>query len=203
MKSLRDLIRAGKPPAGTGTARRLIGIYCSIGLIALAVLTSIGQAAETDALRTFLRESFGDTPLTAHRLWLNADKKAQAAKVLNRPLRQRALRYWGNASHTVWVLNEVGKERPITTAVEIENGAVKRVRVLTYRESRGGEVQADWFLNQFIGLSRQQLPRIHQRIDAISGATLSVNALKKQVSLALLAAGWLAAEATADSGEKP
>ncbi len=169
-------------------ARFLIGL---LGCLFVLLVSTPAQAAMPDEFLHFLQESFGSDRPRVQRLWLNEQQRNEAGKLLQRPVRTRSLRYWGDASHSVWLLNEIGKERPITTAIEIRNGRVKRVRVITYRESRGGEVQADWFLNQFRGLEREHLGALHKTIDSISGATLSVNALKKQVSLALLAADWL------------
>ena len=169
-------------------ARFLTGL---LGCLFVLLVNTPVQGAMPDEFLHFLRESFGTDIPRVQRLWLNEQQRNEAGKLLQRPVRTRSLRYWGDASHIVWLLNEIGKERPITTAIEIRNGRVKRVRVITYRESRGGEVQAGWFLNQFYGLTREHLGTLNKAVDSISGATLSVNALKKQVSLALLAADWL------------
>jgi uncharacterized protein with FMN-binding domain len=83
----------------------------------------------------------------------------------------------------VWVLDEIGKERDITTGVVLKNNQVADVEVIVYRESKGGEVQIPWFTDQFQGAQSQN--NWQKDIDSISGATLSVNALKKQVTIAL------------------
>ncbi len=179
-------------------ARFLTGL---LGCLLVLLANTPVQAAVPEEFLHFLKESFGTDRPRIQRLWLNEQQRNQAGKLLQRPVRMRSLRYWGDATHSVWLLNEIGKERPITTAIEIRNSRVKRVRVITYRESRGGEVQADWFLNQFHGLTREHLGTLHKAVDSISGATLSVNALKKQVSLALLAADWLKQKNTAQENQ--
>lgn len=195
MKSQR-LPTTNRPDQITTKARGFPGRLCFLAFLLLAAGLSLttAKAAIPKEFHSFLAAAFGERTPPARRLWLNEPQKQAASDVLQRPVKRRSLRYWGDATHNVWLLNEIGKERPITTAIEIENGRVKRVRVITYRESRGGEVQANWFLRQFYGMRRDQLNRIHKSIDSISGATLSVNALKKQVALALLASGWLMAE---------
>ena len=50
------------------------------------------------------------------------------------------MRYWQSGSRTAWVLDEIGKEQPITTGIIVENGKILSVDVLAYRESRGAEV---------------------------------------------------------------
>lgn len=168
-----------------------MALFLAACLPGTSLFAAASSTDDKQQLTIFLRQAFGpDIPKT-QRLWLSEQQRKELQKQLQRPFRHRSLRYWGNANHSVWLLNEIGKERPITTAVEIKNGVVHRVRVLAYRESRGGEVQADWFLQQFAGMQTDDLAGIHRQIDTISGATLSVNALKKQVATALLAASWI------------
>ena len=50
---------------------------------------------------------------------------------------------------------------------------VKLVKVLVYRENYGGEIGSKRWLKQFIGMNK---PKPY--VDAISGATISVNSLK-------------------------
>ena len=94
-------------------------------------------------------------------------------------------RYWQNDETTVWILDELGKERDITTAIVIKNDKIAKVQVLIYRESRGGQVQNNRFTQQYN--NKTSTNNFTKEIDSISGATLSVNALNKQVRMAL----WL------------
>jgi hypothetical protein len=96
------------------------------------------------------------------------------------------VRYWQEQTQTVWIMDEIGKELPITTGIVVSNGAIDRVRVLVFRESRGWEVRHDFFTNQFKGASMQEDGRLNRQIDGISGATLSVRAVEKLARVALL-----------------
>ena len=69
--------------------------------------------------------------------------------------------------------------------VALTAGKISQVRILTYRESRGGEVRYPAFLNQFNGAGLQQNGDLTRNIDGISGATLSVSALNRMARLAL------------------
>jgi len=76
------------------------------------------------------------------------------------------------------VSEEVGKYRPITFMVgTTPDLRVERVTILVYRESHGGEVRRDRFLNQYRGKTAASPLRRNQDIINISGATLSVRAL--------------------------
>jgi len=59
------------------------------------------------------------------------------------------------------------------------------VKILAYRESRGGEVRYPAYTAQYRGASLSQNMRLNQNIDGITGATLSVWAVNKVAALAL------------------
>lgn len=58
-----------------------------------------------------------------------------------------------------------------------ESKTIKLVKILVYRENYGGEICSKRWLRQFIGKSKP-LPFV----DAISGATISVNSLKYSIN---------------------
>jgi len=62
---------------------------------------------------------------------------------------------------------------------------VKDVVVLTYRESRGGEVRRSRFLRQYRGKSAKSPVRLNRDVIGIAGATLSAQAVNRGVKKAL------------------
>ena len=81
---------------------------------------------------------------------------------------------------------EIGKYRPITSMIGVSpQGKVLGVAIMVYRESRGGEVARRRFLAQYEGKTSCDPIRVRQDIIAISGATLSVNAVSAEVRKAL------------------
>ena len=102
------------------------------------------------------------------------------------------VRYWQEANDNVWILNEVGKEKPITIAVHIHKDAIKQLKVLTFRETRGDEVRHDFYSEQFAQATLTKDKTLSQHIDGITGATLSVRATTKVARLAL----WLNSKVT-------
>jgi len=81
--------------------------------------------------------------------------------------------------------NIIGKSFPITffTLLNID-GTVRDVEIMVYREPRGWEVRNQSFLNQFFGRDSSSDSR---EINSITGATLSVNALRTGVYKTLAA----------------
>ncbi len=157
-------------------------------IITSLLLTNIGwsyTAEEQDNITAFLDSQFKEQVPKPKRLWVKADLKKNVEAILDHPVSNLSYRYWRNENRTIWILDELGKERNITTAVVIESHLISQIKVLIYRESRGGEVQIPWFTNQFIGASNKPEDNWQKDIDSISGATLSVNAIKKQAELAL------------------
>ena len=58
---------------------------------------------------------------------------------------------------------------------------VLKVEVLCYRENYGGEICNKNWLKQFAGLETNNYVRYNRNINGISGATISVNSIKKDI----------------------
>ncbi len=84
------------------------------------------------------------------------------------------------------ILDEMGKVKPITFMVGIDKeGEVLEVRVLEYREMRGRQIKRRSFLRQFKGKTIKSLLRIGRDIDAVTGATISSEAVAAAVKKSL------------------
>ncbi len=140
------------------------------------------QYAHAYDIKDFLSKQFSQIPKVL-RIWLDKEKQNYIKIKFNPSQKKLSYRYWQKDNKTVWILDEIGKERNITTGVVVENQKIKSVEVITYRESRGGQVQSKRFTNQYHNKTLDN--NFTKEIDSISGATLSVNALNKQVSMAL------------------
>lgn len=56
-----------------------------------------------------------------------------------------------------------------------------KVKILIYREDRGGEIASKRWLKQFIGKSIEQSVKLDDNIAGISGATISANSITVQI----------------------
>jgi hypothetical protein len=134
----------------------------------------------------FVHEVFrGHVPAPAM-LWITDSVQKEVTPVLGHPLSQKRIRYWRDDARSVWILEEIGKEEPITVGVVVSNAHVEQVKVLVYRESRGEEVRYPAFTRQFAGATLTPAGKLDRTIDGISGATLSVRALKGVAATALV-----------------
>lgn len=139
-----------------------------------------------EAPDVFVRHTFNGQVPTAKILWLDKALQKDAAAILGHPYAALRVRYWGVAGRTAWVLDEIGKDEPITVGVVVNRNQLEVVKVLEFRESRGDEVRHPFFTDQFKGARLAEGRVLDKRIDGVSGATLSARALNKLARLALL-----------------
>jgi hypothetical protein len=125
------------------------------------------------------------TAPTLETLWLTKEVATQAEAILGHSLKQVRIKFWKAGLQTAWILDEIGKEEPITAGFVVNNGKIIQTTVLAYRESRGSEVRHAGFLKQYLGASLQADTQLNKTIDGISGATLSVRAMGRMARLAL------------------
>ncbi|MDO3386649.1 FMN-binding protein [Gilvimarinus sp. SDUM040013] len=161
-----------------------------IGLLVCLVTLSVPCRAQRGVFLTpeqFHQQAFagqGENQI----LWLDGDQLQQAQRILGHRFPGIRTRYVAGGTRTAWIFDEIGKTHPITIGVVVEASEIVQVKILEYRESRGGEVRYDSFTRQFIGgslIEKQPEPKLDATIDGITGATLSVRAVKKVATLAL------------------
>ena len=156
--------------------------------LVILILLAAGSTFADDAYQSpeeFLLEAFDGITPEPGVIWLKGDIKDSAREILGHPYPGLRIRYWGKGARTAWILEEIGKVKPITVGVVVNDDALQIIRVLAFRESRGWEVRYPFFTDQFTGIGLTDDKELNRPIDGISGATLSVRALKKLARLAL------------------
>lgn len=174
----------------TGTAFALVAILTlGIGFSGDNVFgEDAGKKSYSASLNFISHHLSQQASATTQTLWLTGGIKDRAAEILGHRFSGLRVRYWGENNRTVWVLDEIGKEMPITIGVVVENTQLVDIQILEYRETRGGEVRYPFFTDQFKGLTldRKNQNKLNGSIDGITGATLSVAAVRKIAILALV-----------------
>lgn len=133
----------------------------------------------------FIKSAFaGKIPATSV-LSISGGVKARAKNIMAHQYGENRVRYWKQGGRSVWILEEIGKTQPITTGFLIENGRIRSVEILIYRESHGWEVSKPFFTQQFSNASLKNGDQLSSGIRNIAGATLSVRAVTKLARLAL------------------
>lgn len=157
----------------------LVGFLC-FG----ACLTA--QAEDYLSTEEFLAQVFSEGSVETKSFWLTGERKTITTDILQHPPNKLRQRYWQQGTRTAWVMDEIGKEKPITVGVVINGSQIEQVKVLSFRESRGWEVRYPFFVKQYNGASLAGDNALSKPIDNITGATLSVRAVNKLARLALL-----------------
>jgi len=133
----------------------------------------------------FLRLAFGKQTPTAQLLYLNADLQRISTALMGHPYHAKRIRYWQQSDRSAWILEEIGKDRPITIGVVIQTGQIEMVKIMVFREERGAEVHENFFIQQFNRLHLLENGELSSPVDGITGATLSVNAVTAITRFAL------------------
>jgi len=164
-------------------SRSLI-LFACLAVVPLALAG--GGAGRYVTTADYVTDAFPHGAPPASVVWLTGDLRGRVEEALEHPVSALRVRGWYDGATSAWILDEVGKERPITVGITIADGAVADVRILEFRESRGWEVRYPFFTDQFRLARLADDDHLDRRIDGITGATLSVAAVKRVVRVALL-----------------
>lgn len=173
--------------------------YCLAILFLLTGAFSFGKGTYQTP-DDFIKESLGAEAVERKVFWLEAQDRDIIESILSHKFHKLRIRYWQKAAETVWILDEIGKEAPITMGIHVSNGAIKNVRILIYRESRGDEVRHAFFTRQFLDAILTEDHALDRKIDGITGATLSVRAVTKMSRVALWLDSEVARKALTETG---
>jgi len=157
-------------------------------LFTLLILASFNSDAKGtyQAPDEFIAQAFSEKVPDPSFVWVKGELKQHIEHILQHKNQYRRIRFWQQGQRSVWVLKEIGKEKPITVGIVIDSNKITQLKVLIFKESRGWEVRYPFFTKQFNQLSLIKDNQLSDRIDSISGATLSVRALRKLARIALL-----------------
>ena len=153
------------------------------GLLLLVGIASAGTVYQSP--EDFVRQAFDGAAPAAEALWLTGEVAEGYEAIMGHAPRRLRVRYWAADGRSAWVLEAIGKERPLTAGFVVEEGRLLRTRLLVFRESRGAEVRLPAFTRQFGGAGLGPDRRLDRSIDGVTGATLSVRAMKRMARLAL------------------
>ena len=149
------------------------------------VWLSISLLSPADVLPVdFIRDTLGAVP-PERRLVLEAEEQSVAAAMLGTRRFKSTVSYWQKNGQRIWVLQARGKVNLIDAGLVVEQGRVVKGEVLVFRESRGHQICSDRFLKQLKGLFFKKNGKLNRKVDGYSGATYSVNAVRKMARLAL------------------
>jgi len=158
----------------------------ALALAVPAVAGTDGEAGRYIDPRDYVSNAFPGGVPGPRTLWVAGPLRDSVERVLGHRFTDLRVRYWFDGATSVWILDEIGKELPITIGVTVAGDAIANVSVLEFRESRGWEVRYPFFTDQFNDARLTDDGRLDRNIDGITGATLSVGAVTRIARVALL-----------------
>lgn len=165
---------------------RMTGLRLAAGLLLFGCLLGMARAeGEYLSPARFLDQAFDGAPPETSMIWLTGEKGDVVEDILGHSPPSLRLRYWRRGDRTAWILEEIGREKPITAGFVIEKGVMQQARVLVFRESRGWEIRHEFFTEQFDEARLETGTRLDRSIDNITGATMSVSAMRRMARVAL------------------
>ena len=158
-------------------------IYIISGILFSTVSFATDEILDRDI---FLKSSLGVSEVPKHSyIILKDDIDEGVTQILKDTYHLPVIKYWRSGEKVGFVLEAIGKHEFITTGFVVENNKILQAKVLVYRENYGYEIKYDYFLDQVRGNSLKGNGKLTKRIANISGATLSVNSMRKLSQLSL------------------
>jgi hypothetical protein len=116
---------------------------------------------------------------------LQGETASTTTAILGQRYAHPSIPCWRAGGKSVWILESRVKSRYMTAGFVISEGRIEKSEVLLYREDRGRQIRSPDFLKQFTGMALEREGKLDRFIDGITGATISVTAMKNMARLAL------------------
>ena len=161
-------------------------IFIYILILFNILFANVTYSKLEEAEEKFLAKIESQSPIEKNRLILKKDQLKKVQIPMGHKYKKRIFSYWRTENQSIWILNSIGKYKPITAAFVVEECKIKEANVLIYREQHGYEIKYEAFLSQFAGVDIDSKYDLTKKIDNISGATLSVNSMDRMARAALM-----------------
>lgn len=158
------------------TSKQLVLVY--------AVLSLTGLSLAGEPPEQFAATVFGALPAT-QTIRLSGDVQKGVKEAYGGRYPGFSISYWQQSNRRVWALRARGKHGFVHAGLVTQDGRVVRIKILSSKEQRGRMIETPRFLDQFAGAGLKEGAKLDRRIDGISGATYSVNAVKNMARVAL------------------
>lgn len=162
--------------------------YIFLILILVVQLISANEIKEKTEL--LIKTEFGnDVEIAFTKYEIPPEKKSEIEMFCKQSFFSESVFVWSvKRSDSLLALgimdNVYGKSQPITFLTLFNlDGTIQSNHIVKYREEHGGAVSNDTWNKQFTGMNHKSDVR---EVDAISGATISVNSIKKGVNKNIL-----------------
>ena len=174
------------PPLGARIGRHFfMKRYLLVAISILLISPQVNARGVYMSSKDFVQSAFKGDERTLKVVRLTPKAQIKIKQISGQRYPAKRIRYWRYGKRSAWIIEQVGKTEPITVGVVVEQGKIVDVQILVFRESRGSEVRHSFFTDQFSGLNLRRGLELSGDVDGITGATMSVSAMKKMARLAI------------------
>jgi hypothetical protein len=159
-------------------------------LLFAAVLSLAGLSTSAESPERFAETVLGELP-AAQKIRLSGEVKDGVQEACGGRYSGFYISYWQQDDQRGWALRARGKHGFVHAGVVTRQGRLVQIKVLSSKEQRGRGIETAQFLDQFNGAGLKTGTKLDRRIDGISGATYSVNAVKRMARVALYLDHWV------------
>lgn len=179
------------------------GMISRTTVFAIVLAAVLELTAGEDPVAAFIDAQFEES-VSVLSLAVTDEVSRLCAEVLGRSYPHGPIQHGGDSDKTVWILSANGKHGLITAGFVVTDGRIQGTSVLADREQRGRPIRTRRFLRQFDGVGLRDNALLDQRIDGITGATISATAMERMALLALrLDALWQDEDGRDEKGDRP
>ena len=114
------------------------------------MLSNPGFSKGSEAEKKFLNKIFKNNIPKKQRIIVKGANKDKIKIIMGNKYKKRLFSYWENDSEQVWILNSIGKYKPITAAFTVKECKINSAHVLIYREQHGYEIKYPSFLKKLV-----------------------------------------------------
>ena len=108
-------------------------IYRLLFLCLILVANSSFAKGAYQQPEEFVSKAFTQQP-EPQVVWVKGELRTQIEHILQHKYNARRIRYWQLDKRSVWVLDEIGKKKPITVGIIIDDNKISELKVLVFRE---------------------------------------------------------------------
>ena len=98
-----------------------------LALLMLFCCTTVATNSTYQEPADFIAETFRGASPPPKLLWITAELKPAIKQIMGHDLAAMRLRYWGEPGRSAWILEEIGKEKPITVGLVVADGKLERI----------------------------------------------------------------------------
>ena len=134
-------------------------------IILFMSLTKGSYTALLEEEKQYINDIFSSSSPLKKKLIIKGELKKNLKSIMGKYYNKIIISYWTIENKSLWILNSIGKYKPITAGFVTEDCLITNAKVLVYREQIGYEIKYPKFTNQLLGAKLRDDLKLVNNID--------------------------------------